>query len=102
MINAIINGIFSLLQILLAVVLAPIDLLLANIPSLNTAAQSVVTFRSIVSSALNWVGDFFNVFPLFASAFFGFVTAWLFFSNASRAIHLIKMTYNWVQKIKFW
>lgn len=102
MINAIINGIFSLLQILLAVVLAPIDALLANIPSLNTAAQSIVNFRSILSSALNWVGDFFNVFPLFASAFFGFVTAWLFFSNASRAIHLIKITYNWVQKIKFW
>ena len=102
MINALINGIFALLQVLISVVLAPIDLLLANIPSLNTAAQSVADFRAIFSSALNWVGDFFNVFPLFASAFIGFVTAWLFFSNASRAVHLIKITYNWVQKIKFW
>ena len=102
MINAIINGIFTVLQTLLAVVLAPIDLLLANIPSLNDAANAVGTFRSIISSAMIWVGDFFNVFPLFASAFFGFVTAWIFFSNASRAIHLIKITYNWIQKIKFW
>lgn len=100
MINAIINGIWSVVQTLIAIVLAPIDLLLANIPALNDAAQGVSNFRTTLASLITWPMDVLTA-PML-SAIFGFILAWLFFANASRAVSLIKLAYNWLQKIKFW
>lgn len=100
MINAIINGIWWVVQALIAVVLAPIDLLLQNIPGLVDAANGVSNFRQTLASLITWPMDFLT--PPMLSAIFGFILAWLFFANASRAVSLIKLGYNWLQKIKFW
>ena len=100
MINAIINGLFTIVQWLIALVLAPIDLLLANIPVLSDAANGISGFINYLSNALIWPMDFMN--PVLKSAFFGFLTAWIFFSNQQRAVSLIKLAWNWLQKIKFW
>ena len=100
MINAIINGIFSVVQGLIAVVLAPIDLLLSGIPGLNEAAQGITNFRSSIANIIAYPMDLLT--PLMLSAVSGFILARLFFSNASRAVSMIKLAYNWLQKIKFW
>lgn len=100
MINAIINGIFSIVQWAIALVLAPIDLLLANIPSLTEAAQGVTDFRNFLEDGLFWVLDFQT--PAFRSAITSFVLAWIFFANTSFAVHSIKVAFKWLQKIKFW
>lgn len=100
MINAIINGIWTVVQTLISVVLAPIDLLLQNIPVLNDAADGILSFRSFLGQSIAWPMDFLTL-PM-QTAIFGFIIAWLFFANASRAVSLIKLAYNWLQKIKFW
>lgn len=100
MINAIINGIFSIVQWAIAIVLAPIDLLLANIPYLSEAAQGVSDFRTFLQNGLYWVLDFQT--PAFRGAITAFVLAWIFFANTSFAVHSIKVAFKWLQKIKFW
>lgn len=100
MINAIVNGLFTLVQGLIAIVLAPIDLLLSGIPGLVEAANGVQTFRSNLANIIAYPMDLLT--PVMLSAVFGFITARLFFANASRAVSLIKLAYNWLQKIKFW
>ena len=103
MINAIINGIFYVVQTLIAVVLAPIDLLLANIPGLTNAANGVSQLRTwLYQNLTHFVGTngFFN--NTLKTAVIGMLTAMIFFYNSQRAVSLIKLAYNWLQKIKFW
>lgn len=100
MINAIVNGLFSVLQGLIAVVLAPIDLILGNIPALNELADGVANFKNIIANAIPWAFDFIP--PATKVAIATWILAMLFFWNAQRTVSLIKMTYNWIQKIKFW
>lgn len=100
MINAIINGIWTVVQTLIAVILAPIDLILRDVPFLDQGANQVLNFRNTLSQIIAWPFDFLN--PALESAIFGFILAWLFFANASRAVSLIKLAYNWLQKLKFW
>lgn len=103
MINAIINGIFYIVQTLIAVVLAPIDLLLQNIPSLNEAANSISTLNTNIFTYTRYflgINGFMN--NALRSAFIGGITAWLFFANSQRAVSMIKLAYKWLQKIKFW
>lgn len=100
MINAIINGLFTVVQWLVALILAPIDLLLANIPVLNEAANGISSFLFYLADALRWPMDFLTT-PL-KTALFGFLTAWIFFSNQQRAVSLIKLAWTWLQKLKFW
>lgn len=102
MINAIINGIFYVVQTLIAVVLAPIDLLLADTP-VWSVATNIVQFRTWLSSNLLYFlgnGGFINT--AMKAALVGMITRILFFYNAQRAVSLIKLAYNWLQKIKFW
>lgn len=103
MINAIINGIFYIVQTLIAVVLAPIDLLLANIPSLTEAANGVAQLRTWFYNNLRFfmgTNGFLN--DTLKTAIIGSLTAMIFFYNSQRAVSLIKLAYNWLQKIKFW
>lgn len=100
MINAIINGIWSVLQGLISVILAPIDLLLANIPFLNESAQGISNFVAIVKSAIVWAWDIFP--PLTKVAVSSLFVAIAFFWSATFAVKMIKIAYGWIQKIKFW
>lgn len=103
MINAIINGIFYIVQTLIAVVLAPIDLLLANIPGLTQAATGMENFFYLLYRYLAYfVGINGFIIPALKTALIGMLTALLFFYNSQRAVSLIKLAYNWLQKIKFW
>lgn len=103
MINAIINGIFYIVQTLIAVVLAPIDLLLANIPGLTEAANGVQSFRTNLYNLLRYfAGQNGFINGNLKTALIGMLVAFLFFYNSQRAVSLIKLAYNWLQKIKFW
>lgn len=100
MINAIINGIFSVLQGLLAVILLPIDLLLANIPVLNDAADGFARFVAIIKGVIAWSWDLIP--NLTKTAILGAFVAIAFFWSAQFAVKMIKLVYKWIQKIKFW
>ena len=100
MINAIINGIWSVLQGLVSIILAPIDLLLQNIPFLNEAAQGISNFVNIAKTTLAWAWDI--VPPLTKTAITSLFLAIAFFWSATFSVKMIKIAYGWIHKIKFW
>lgn len=100
MINAIINGIFSVLQGLISLVLAPIDLLLSNIPGINDAVSGINNFVQIIKNTIAWALDIIP--PMTKTALSALFLAFAFFWGVGYTIKLIKITYNWIQKVKFW
>lgn len=100
MINAIINGIFTLVQSLISIVLAPIDLLLSTIPSVAEATQGITDFLAIAKDAMAWAWDIIptNTKAALQGLFLAIAFTW----SASFSVKMIKMAYNWIQKIKFW
>lgn len=100
MINAIINAIWNVLQGLVSVILAPIDLLLQNIPFLNEASQGIASFVNVVKNSLSWAWD---IIPnLTKTAISGLFLTIAFFWTITYSVKLIKIAYGWIQKIKFW
>ena len=100
MINAILNGIFSIVQGLVNVILAPIDLLLGNIPFVSDAANGIATFVQIIKNSIVWAWDIFP--PLSKVAITGLLISIAFFWNATFSVKMLKLIYGWIQKIKFW
>lgn len=100
MINAIINGIWSVVQSLISVVLAPIDLLLNNIPGLSEASTGFSSFVQLIKSSITWAWDIIP--PLTKIAVEALLLAIAFFWSSTFAVKMIKIVYGWLQKIKFW
>lgn len=102
MINAILNGLLGIIQTLLNVLLAPINLLFANIfPDMTSAISTFTTFvNTYIGSNLAW---FFSLLPpTFRSLlglWFTFVIA--YYSIYYTYIAAIKI-FGIIQKIKFW
>lgn len=62
MINAIINGIMSLIMTLVNVVLSPIDLLISNyLPSLDDALGAFSGFLNLCGTYIGWCIDFLGI-----------------------------------------
>lgn len=100
MINAIINGIWGVVQSLVSIVLAPIDLLLSNIPGVSEATQGLANFVQIIKDSIVWAWDLIP--PLTKVGVEALLLAVAFFWNATFAVKMIKIVYGWLQKIKFW
>lgn len=100
MINAIINGIFSLVMSLINLILAPIDLLLNNIPHVSDATNGINSFVQIIKSAMTWAWDI--VPDLTKLSLTGLFVTIAFFWSTIFAVKMLKMAWGWIQKIKFW
>lgn len=62
MINAIINGIMSLIMTLVNVILAPIDTLITNyLPSLDEALTAFSGFLNLCGTYIGWCIDFLGI-----------------------------------------
>lgn len=101
MINAIISGIFKLVQWIIAIELSPIDLLLSGVPFLAEAANGIQAFRSYLVNGLVWILDVVQV-PAFKTVITAWILTWIFFANTQFAVQSIKLAFKWLQKLKFW
>lgn len=102
LINAILNGLLSMITNLLNVLLLPINLIFENIfPDFTDA---IANFNNFVTSYLGSIlGFFFNLFPpIFKSILF----LWFTFLGAYYGIRFAYLgaikIFNIIQKIKFW
>lgn len=100
MINAIINGIFTVVQSLISIVLAPIDILLSSIPNVAEATAGITNFITIAKNAMAWAWDIIPANTKIALQALFVVIAFTW--SATFSVKMIKMAYNWIQKIKFW
>lgn len=102
MINAIINGIFSLTQTVVYTVTAPISSLLSPIVP-DGLEQVVGTIPSLLNYVSNILGYFLSLLPPLFRIFLGalltfYVVAW----PVSFAIENIDRALKLIQKLKFW
>lgn len=100
MINAIINGLLSVISALLQLILAPIDLIInAIFPNIDVAQQAFDTGYAYLSQAVGWVFDLYPGNPdlLILLALLG--VAYL---NAGVTYTLLRGAWEWFQKVKFW
>ena len=102
MINALLNGLLSMITKLLNVLLLPINLIFSGIfPDFSSA---ISTFNNFVSTYLGAsLGFFFHLFP---PTFRNILFIWFTFLGAYYGIRFayenaIKI-FNIIQKIKFW
>lgn len=100
MINAIINGLLSIISALLQLILAPIDLIInAIFPDVGSAQQAFDAGYSYVAKAVGWVFDLYPGNPdlLILLALLG--VAYL---NSGLTYTLLRGAWEWFQKVKFW
>lgn len=98
MINAILNGVFSLIINLVNTLLKPIDLLIQTaLPDLSNAINGIGAFLNIISQGLGWAisatGLSSETLSLLALFFTFKLTAPLLFST-------IKLAIKWYDKLK--
>ena len=102
MIQAILNGIFTLVNSSISLVLTPIDALFSNLfPDLSYYVGIVDNFLfTTLPPYVNW---FINLFPpIFKSLFGLYLTFLLSLGAVIISVHTYVYVYRLIQKIKWW
>lgn len=98
MINAILEGIFSLIINLVNLLLSPIDALInATMPSLSDGLNMVTQFFEWVSGTIPWAMSWFGMSSIVLNLFVGYIT---FELTAPLIISTIKLAIKWYDKLK--
>lgn len=98
MINAILQGIISLIIGLVSLILTPIDnLILSALPDLSNALTSVGNFLNIISSGIGWV---ISATGLSNETISLIVMYFTFKLTAPMLFYMIKLALSWYNKLK--
>lgn len=98
MINAILQGIISLIIGLVSLILTPIDnLILSALPDLSNALTSVGNFLNIISSGVGWV---ISATGLSNETISLIVMYFTFKLTAPMLFYMIKLALSWYNKLK--
>lgn len=98
MINAILQGIMSLIIGLISVILAPIDLVIQSLlPDLSSALTAVGNFFNLVSTSIGWC---ISTLGLSNEALSLIVLYFTFKLTAPMAFYMIKLVLSWYNKLK--
>lgn len=98
MINAIINGMMSLIISLVNVILSPIDLLISQfLPSLDNALNGFASFLTTSSTYIGWVIDFVGIPTELISLIVSFYT---FKLTVPLMFSAIKSAIKWYKSLK--
>lgn len=98
MINAILQGIISLIIGLVSLILSPIDnLILSALPDLSNALTSVGNFLNIISSGVGWV---ISATGLSNETISLIVMYFTFKLTAPMLFYMIKLALSWYNKLK--
>jgi len=97
-INAIMQGIFSIIIGLVNILLTPIDALISSaLPDLSDGLDMVSQFFSWVSGVIPWSVSWFGLNSTVLNLFVGYIT---FELTAPLVISTIKLAIKWYDKLK--
>lgn len=98
MINTILNGIFNIIIFLVNTILAPIDnLIVDNIPALDTAFSAVGIFLELCTTSIGWV---LSCFGLSSSCLSLIVAYFTFKLTVPILFSTIKLAIKWYNAVK--
>lgn len=98
MVNAIINGILNLIQVLVTIVLLPLDTLISSaLPSFNDVLGLVQDFITTIVGFIPWILSWFN-FPMVILTYISLY--FVFKLSMSITTHGIKLALAWWDKLK--
>lgn len=98
MIQAILNGIFTLITSLVNLILYPIDALIETaLPDLSNALTAISTFLSYVTTSIGWV---LSCFGLSSSCLSLIVLYFTFKLTFPLVVYTIKLAIKWYDKLK--
>lgn len=98
MINAILEGILSLIISLVNLLLSPIDALInASMPSLADGLDMVAQFFEWVSGTIPWAMSWFGMSTVVLNLLVGYIT---FELTAPLVVSTIKLAIKWYDKLK--
>lgn len=98
MIQAILNGIISLIIGLVSLVLAPIDgLITSALPDLSNALTAVGSFFNLISNGIGWV---ISATGLSSDTLSLIVLYFTFKLTAPMMFYMIKLALSWYNKLK--
>ena len=98
MINAILQGIISLIIGLVSIILTPIDnLIISALPDLANALNAVSAFFNIIAQGIGWAVSLTGL----SSAALGLIVVYFTFKlTAPMLFYMIKLALAWYNKIK--
>lgn len=98
MINAIMQGIMSLIISLVSIILAPIDLLIQGVlPDLSSALSSVGNLFNLIGQSIGWG---VSVLGLSSETISLIVIYFTFKLTAPMLFYMIKLALSWYNKLK--
>lgn len=98
MINALLNGIISLIIGLVGTLLSPIDLIIEKaLPSLDTALNSINSFFNYIEWYIVWAADWTFLSFEIRSIIVAYFT---FILTVPLAVSTIKLAIKWYEKLK--
>lgn len=98
MINAIMQGIMSLIISLVSIILAPIDLLIQGVlPDLSSALSSVGNLFNLIGQSIGWG---ISVLGLSSETISLIVIYFTFKLTAPMLFYMIKLALSWYNKLK--
>lgn len=100
MINAFVNGLCSLISIVLQLILAPVDILLNSMfPGLSEVVNAFDLGYQTIYKYADYVVNSLPVNPTLLIVLFSLVVA---YTNSQVTYTMIKGAWEWFQKVKFW
>lgn len=98
MINAIINGIMTLIISLVSLILSPIDMLINQfLPSVSDALGYIADFFGTLGSVVPFVLSYTGISPQFITICVDLI---VFIYTLPYAVHAIKLAIKWYQSLK--
>ncbi len=98
MINALLQGIFSLIIALVNIILSPIDLLINQfLPGLGTAFSYITNFFNYLGSVVSWVISYTGVSSELLTIIVDLI---VFIYTVPYMIHAIKLALKWYNTLK--
>lgn len=98
MINALLQGVISLIISLVNIILTPIDAIIVSaLPDLSNAFTAIGSFLNIAGQSIGWV---ISLTGLSASTISLVVTYYTFKLTAPFLFYMIKLALAWYNKIK--
>ena len=101
MIKAILNGLLTLLQAIIGIVLTPIDALMSNLwPDLANYILGAETLLANIGNGIAFVANFMP--PLFKGLVILTLTTLMYYYTILWSYTVISKAWSLIQKVKFW
>lgn len=98
MINAIIQGIFSLIMSLVNLILAPIDMIISNfLPGMADILNNISSFFDKLSDVVPWLVSYLGINKIVALAI---IDIYVFILTVPLMVSAIKLALAWYNKLK--